>query len=168
MEERLITVGAPFGPPRLVLERYVPEPEPSIQLPDLALQGDLPELIFPSRRGFLEYPDTPHPSVLFSSPRSIRQSPLVSHSPLRPRDFLSILVQMSYDPIELNEAASFIPEKCKVEGDIGNCSICLEKMNVGQEIIPLPCKTVNHVFHAECITKWLEGHNTCPMCRERI
>ena len=165
MEERLITVGAPFGPPRLVLERYIPEPEPSIELPDLTLfsnENHLPEMIFPPRGRLLDYPDTPHPNMLFRSPRLNRQSPL------RPRDFLSILVQMAYDPIELNEAASFIPEKCKVEGDIGNCSICLEKMEVGQDIIPLPCKTVNHVFHAECITTWLEGHNTCPMCREKI
>jgi E3 ubiquitin-protein ligase RNF115/126 len=42
------------------------------------------------------------------------------------------------------------------------CSICLMDINDGQKTILLPC---GHMFHDECITKWLNIHNTCPLCR---
>ncbi|KAK9796693.1 hypothetical protein WJX73_002058 [Symbiochloris irregularis] len=32
----------------------------------------------------------------------------------------------------------------------------------GTEVIQLPCR---HCFHDRCILPWLEGHNTCPVCR---
>ena len=42
------------------------------------------------------------------------------------------------------------------------CSICLMDINDGQKTILLPC---GHMFHDECVTKWLNIHNTCPLCR---
>jgi hypothetical protein len=42
------------------------------------------------------------------------------------------------------------------------CSICLMDVSEGQNTILLPC---GHMFHSECATKWLEIHNTCPLCR---
>ena len=42
------------------------------------------------------------------------------------------------------------------------CSICLMEVNEGQNTILLPC---GHMFHEECVTKWLQIHNTCPLCR---
>ena len=42
------------------------------------------------------------------------------------------------------------------------CSICLMEVNEGQNTILLPC---GHMFHEECVKKWLEIHNTCPLCR---
>ena len=42
------------------------------------------------------------------------------------------------------------------------CSICLMEVNEGQNTILLPC---GHMFHEECVTKWLKIHNTCPLCR---
>ena len=42
------------------------------------------------------------------------------------------------------------------------CSICLMEVNEGQDTILLPC---GHMFHETCVTKWLEIHNTCPLCR---
>ena len=42
------------------------------------------------------------------------------------------------------------------------CSICLMEVNEGQDTILLPC---GHMFHEGCVTKWLEIHNTCPLCR---
>ena len=42
------------------------------------------------------------------------------------------------------------------------CSICLMDINEGQKTILLPC---GHMFHDECVTKWLNIHNTCPLCR---
>lgn len=43
------------------------------------------------------------------------------------------------------------------------CTICLEKM--GSSISYLEC---SHYFHKECISKWLEEHPTCPICRSRV
>ncbi|KAL5612039.1 hypothetical protein BROUX41_000399 [Berkeleyomyces rouxiae] len=45
------------------------------------------------------------------------------------------------------------------------CTICLESMQVGNDIIFMPCK---HWFHEECLCSWLKEHNTCPMCRTAL
>ena len=42
------------------------------------------------------------------------------------------------------------------------CSICLMEVTEGQNTILVPC---GHMFHEECIVKWLELHNSCPVCR---
>lgn len=43
------------------------------------------------------------------------------------------------------------------------CSICHEKMYEGEDYIELECK---HSFHKNCLKKWLEIDNTCPICRK--
>uniref|UniRef100_A0A7N0UZW8 RING-type domain-containing protein n=1 Tax=Kalanchoe fedtschenkoi TaxID=63787 RepID=A0A7N0UZW8_KALFE len=50
------------------------------------------------------------------------------------------------------------------EEEIEDCAICLIRMqnDAGGGIAQLPC---SHVFHAECVGKWLLGHPTCPTCR---
>jgi hypothetical protein len=48
--------------------------------------------------------------------------------------------------------------------DIENCSVCMLKMNNGQQIRILDCI---HKFHIECIDKWLKDHSACPMCRHK-
>lgn len=51
------------------------------------------------------------------------------------------------------------------------CSICLEELKEGDKVIKLPCIAQPHYFHStkseECdgIIPWLEGNNTCPVCR---
>ena len=42
------------------------------------------------------------------------------------------------------------------------CTICLDKPD---KAIQLKC---GHVFHKECIHKWLPKNKTCPNCRELI
>ena len=58
-------------------------------------------------------------------------------------------------------APRFIEAKC--EGKIDDCSICLSEVNVGDNLILLPCC---HTFHKNCISQWLIKNNTCPICRE--
>ena len=54
----------------------------------------------------------------------------------------------------------------KAEGDVGECSICMDNIRTNQEFRRLPCSdTVNHCFHKDCIDKWLATNNTCPNCR---
>ncbi|MBA0644872.1 hypothetical protein Goklo_013045 [Gossypium klotzschianum] len=53
-------------------------------------------------------------------------------------------------------------EKVKVEaGDEEKCMICLEEVEVGFEASQMPC---SHVFHDDCIKKWLQQSHYCPIC----
>ncbi|KAL2267486.1 hypothetical protein VTJ83DRAFT_4763 [Remersonia thermophila] len=45
------------------------------------------------------------------------------------------------------------------------CTICIDELKRGQEVMVLPCK---HWYHEECVVLWLREHNTCPMCRKPI
>lgn len=45
-----------------------------------------------------------------------------------------------------------------------NCSICFEKL-VSKETRIVHC---GHEFHHNCIEKWLEKKNSCPLCRGLI
>ncbi|KAK4373228.1 hypothetical protein RND71_008612 [Anisodus tanguticus] len=42
------------------------------------------------------------------------------------------------------------------------CMVCLDEIGEETEVLCLPC---SHMFHAECITKWLEKSHYCPLCR---
>jgi len=46
-----------------------------------------------------------------------------------------------------------------------DCSICLMEYKEGETVKSLPC---THRFHSECIDKWLESHNTCPVCKIQV
>ncbi|KAK4112144.1 hypothetical protein N656DRAFT_798492 [Canariomyces notabilis] len=45
------------------------------------------------------------------------------------------------------------------------CTICIDEINKGDEVVVLPCK---HWYHGECVVLWLKEHNTCPICRMPI
>jgi len=45
------------------------------------------------------------------------------------------------------------------------CMICNENYKLGEEAKLMPCK---HYYHHDCILKWLELHNTCPLCRHEL
>ncbi|XP_055973747.1 RING finger protein 11-like [Sorex fumeus] len=47
-------------------------------------------------------------------------------------------------------------------GKTKDCAICLLDFVDGDRIRALPCK---HVFHLDCIGKWLMTSFTCPCCR---
>ncbi|KAL0408673.1 UNVERIFIED_CONTAM: hypothetical protein Sradi_1801700 [Sesamum radiatum] len=46
--------------------------------------------------------------------------------------------------------------------EAGTCSICLEDLVCGGEGVLMPC---SHVFHGDCIKKWLRTSHYCPICR---
>lgn len=46
------------------------------------------------------------------------------------------------------------------------CSVCLALLLEGEQVRQLPeCK---HIFHAECIARWLPSHLSCPICRSEV
>ncbi|RPA94497.1 hypothetical protein L873DRAFT_1830297 [Choiromyces venosus 120613-1] len=46
-----------------------------------------------------------------------------------------------------------------------DCTICKEELVIDEEVSQLPCK---HCYHFECVSRWLEEHDTCPICRHPI
>lgn len=56
---------------------------------------------------------------------------------------------------------------CKKKSNLldQSCLICLEEYHEGEILLTLLCF---HSFHKQCITKWLEDHQTCPTCRESV
>lgn len=47
----------------------------------------------------------------------------------------------------------------------GECSVCMDDVAIGDEVVALPC---THWFHEACASAWLSEHNTCPICRKGI
>ena len=43
-----------------------------------------------------------------------------------------------------------------------SCSVCLEDVLAGSEATKLPC---SHLYHGDCIVKWLQNSKYCPLCR---
>lgn len=56
-------------------------------------------------------------------------------------------------------------EKDPSKFEYPTCSICLMDVAEGQDTILIPC---GHMFHDACITKWLNLHNSCPVCRYEL
>lgn len=53
------------------------------------------------------------------------------------------------------------------------CSICMDRIGVGEKYISLPCTGAPHHFHeandsCDGIKKWLELNNSCPICRTQF
>ncbi|KAL3620452.1 hypothetical protein CASFOL_035364 [Castilleja foliolosa] len=50
-----------------------------------------------------------------------------------------------------------------------SCSICMEDFEIKSDtaltVNELPCE---HYFHKDCIVKWLQRSNTCPLCRYKL
>ncbi|KAK2654339.1 hypothetical protein Ddye_014195 [Dipteronia dyeriana] len=63
---------------------------------------------------------------------------------------------VSKDAIQRLEKVRFDQDdECK-------CMICLEEFSTGVETMRMPC---GHLYHEECIVKWLETSHMCPLCR---
>ncbi|KAI1258874.1 hypothetical protein F5Y18DRAFT_433893 [Xylariaceae sp. FL1019] len=68
------------------------------------------------------------------------------------------------------DAIASLPKKKLNESMLGDegkgeCTICIDDVKLGDEVIVLPCK---HWFHEECASLWLKQHNSCPVCRAAI
>ena len=69
-------------------------------------------------------------------------------------------------PIVSTEDFEKLPIEILKEPIDNDCSICIDKLKIGNEVIKLPC---NHLFHLNCIKSYfLNYNNKCPMCRSNI
>ncbi|XWS45716.1 hypothetical protein CRYUN_Cryun14cG0003200 [Craigia yunnanensis] len=48
---------------------------------------------------------------------------------------------------------------------IERCVICQMRYKRGERQMKLPCK---HIYHSECITKWLSINKICPVCNNEV
>jgi hypothetical protein len=46
-----------------------------------------------------------------------------------------------------------------------DCSICLEHI-INDD--PKQKTVCHHTFHADCLTRWTQANNSCPLCRTRF
>jgi hypothetical protein len=42
------------------------------------------------------------------------------------------------------------------------CSVCLDEIGENDPFLITPCK---HVFHDQCLRRWVDEHADCPLCR---
>ncbi|VDO95688.1 unnamed protein product [Heligmosomoides polygyrus] len=48
------------------------------------------------------------------------------------------------------------------ENEAERCTVCLCEFETGEEVRNLRC---THIFHVNCIDKWLVYNKKCPVCR---
>ncbi|KAL3078140.1 hypothetical protein niasHT_033115 [Heterodera trifolii] len=58
-----------------------------------------------------------------------------------------------------------IPYEANANEEENSCAICLDPIENGTMVKPLPCK---HIFHNKCIYSWIKQHITCPICRDAL
>mmetsp|Transcript_9523 Transcript_9523/g.17182 ORF Transcript_9523/g.17182 Transcript_9523/m.17182 type:complete len:202 (+) Transcript_9523:135-740(+) len=65
--------------------------------------------------------------------------------------------------IQIEELDAIAPMTlyCDLETNEDSCAVCLDEFEPEIEVRLLPC---HHLYHSECITKWLHRHRTCPLC----
>ncbi|KAI4386091.1 hypothetical protein MLD38_004055 [Melastoma candidum] len=103
---------------------------------------------FPPRRFMLP----PQPSLGSNRPRRFTQSDAPSCSTFR----------KGIDPRVLDSLPVFsYSGEAKYQVD---CAICLGEFEEEERVKAIPC--CEHVFHAECIDRWLRSNRSCPVCRD--
>ncbi|XP_021736798.1 E3 ubiquitin-protein ligase At1g63170-like isoform X1 [Chenopodium quinoa] len=55
--------------------------------------------------------------------------------------------------------------ECVISGEDALCCICLAAYVDNDELRELPC---THLFHTECVDKWLKINASCPLCKLEI
>jgi len=73
------------------------------------------------------------------------------------------------DGLDQNTIDSFpisqIKDINKLDEEKKKCLICLENFKTGEYTIILPCI---HIFHSDCIKRWMKAKNICPICKYKI
>lgn len=77
----------------------------------------------------------------------------------------TILIQVPHQMSKSEMEQRLIPHENVTEGC---CEICLADITIfsNKDIVRSPNPACSHVFHKQCILKWLAQSLTCPCCRE--
>ena len=92
------------------------------------------------------------------------------HNPLRRSIGLvgSLVIKAEKPKIKLEKIKMNKSLYTKNDGDKNeapSCCICLAPMKINQEVTLLKCE---HLFHYNCLDKWVENKEVCPFCRGKI
>ena len=49
--------------------------------------------------------------------------------------------------------------------NLNECIICLEDMKFNDDLILVKC---SHIYHKECLEKWMVRRSVCPLCDIKI
>ncbi|CAN6169783.1 unnamed protein product [Urochloa humidicola] len=71
-------------------------------------------------------------------------------------------------PVETLPAFSYACHPDEHDGTAAarECAVCLGAVEEGEMVRRLPA--CGHVYHVECIDRWLAAHRTCPLCRSEL
>lgn len=47
------------------------------------------------------------------------------------------------------------------------CAVCTHAFTQRESLVHLPCSRL-HIFHRECVARWLERNASCPLCRQLV
>jgi hypothetical protein len=81
----------------------------------------------------------------------------------RNRRMEDVVVALNKDDLDKLRVAIYTDFEGRDENDRDMCSICFDKFIDSDMCRELKCK---HLYHQNCIDKWLDEHITCPVCRE--
>ncbi|KAK9996080.1 hypothetical protein SO802_020766 [Lithocarpus litseifolius] len=71
----------------------------------------------------------------------------------------------TYEPIPATKCSIKALEKVRFQqglNSVQECIICMEEFHTGSEVNRMPC---SHIYHGDCIVRWLETSHICPLCR---
>ena len=87
--------------------------------------------------------------------------------PVRDYDTIILDSMETYEPKSIPATKSSVEALEKImfqpsSNSTQECSICLEEFQTGFVVTRMPC---SHVYHGNCIAKWLQTSHFCPLCR---
>lgn len=53
-----------------------------------------------------------------------------------------------------------------IEDNFNSCSICCQNFDIGNNMVRMP--DCGHIYHADCINRWLKIKVNCPYCRTNV
>jgi hypothetical protein len=84
-------------------------------------------------------------------------------------DFLALTERLGSAKVGLDEdqlqVLPSFPYKQSTKQNEDRCTICIEDFVEGEQVACVPCF---HLFHKDCIEKWLKMKNECPICKGAV